>query len=261
MIISICGKGGSGKSTILTLLAGGFKRNGKKVIILDSDESNSSLYWMLGFDHPPQPLMNLVGGKKNIQKKLRAKSSGSSNESETTIWEMKKIPSAQIPPAFMVENNDYKLVTTGKINQSLEGCACPLGIVTREFLGKLDLSADEVALVDMEAGVEHFGRGIETSVDKVICIVEPSLESISLAAKIKGLSQSAGAHFQGAILNKIVNSDQQTIVANKLKELDVPIIGTLGQNSQIQSACLEGKTLEFQMASEEIDNIVSVILK
>ncbi len=133
--------------------------------------------------------------------------------------------------------------------------------MTREFLGKLDLSDDEVALVDMEAGVEHFGRGIETSVDKVICIVEPSLESISLAAKIKGLSQSAGAYFQGAILNKIVNSKQQTVVTNKLKELDVPIIGALGQNSQIQSACLEGKALELQMASEEIGNIVSVILK
>jgi len=72
MKLCVCGKGGSGKSTMVTLLANGFRRLGKKVVVLDSDESNSSLYWMLGFDRPPRPLMEMVGGKRSVQQKMMA---------------------------------------------------------------------------------------------------------------------------------------------------------------------------------------------
>jgi len=43
-----------------------------------------------------------------------------------------------------------------------------MGVLSREFLRKLSLSRDEIAIVDMEAGVEHFGRGVETSIDNVL---------------------------------------------------------------------------------------------
>lgn len=69
MKICICGKGGTGKSTVVVLLADALKRAGKDVIVLDSDESNSSLFCMLGFDKSPRPLMDMVGGKKSIQQK------------------------------------------------------------------------------------------------------------------------------------------------------------------------------------------------
>lgn len=38
--ISVCGKGGSGKSTIVALLAERLAKAGKEVLIIDSDESN-----------------------------------------------------------------------------------------------------------------------------------------------------------------------------------------------------------------------------
>jgi len=57
MKIAICGKGSSGKSIITTLLARTLVQKGKKVLVVDSDESNASLYQMLGFDTPPTPLM------------------------------------------------------------------------------------------------------------------------------------------------------------------------------------------------------------
>ncbi|KPJ51676.1 MAG: ATP-binding protein, partial [Dehalococcoidia bacterium DG_18] len=50
MKIAVCGKGGSGKSAIVTLLAKGLREKGYKVLVVDSDESNSGLYRMLGFD-------------------------------------------------------------------------------------------------------------------------------------------------------------------------------------------------------------------
>ena len=85
MKICICGKGGTGKSTVVVLLADALKRIGKDVIVLDSDESNSSLFCMLGFDKSPRPLMDMVGGKKSIQQKMIARFTSGENEPTMTI--------------------------------------------------------------------------------------------------------------------------------------------------------------------------------
>ena len=261
MKICVCGKGGSGKSTIVALLADGFKRHGKNVVVLDSDESNASLFWMLGFDRPPRPLMDLVGGKKNVQRKMLAKFTSGEEEPAMTIWEMEKLPVREIPTDYIVGNKDLKLVSTGKIHQSMEGCACPMGTVTREFLKKLELAEDEITVVDMEAGIEHFGRGVEAGVDMVVSVVEPSLESISLTKKVMDLTRTAGASFKGAVLNKIISSEQKSNVVGKLKDMDVPIIGTVGFHNEFQSACLEGKPLNAAIASAEMEDIVQLLLE
>ena len=90
MKLCICGKGGSGKSTVVCLLAEMFKRRGREVIVLDSDESNNSLAWMLGFSEPPQPLMDFIGGKKAVQKKMMAAFSKGDDEPTMSIWEAEK---------------------------------------------------------------------------------------------------------------------------------------------------------------------------
>jgi CO dehydrogenase maturation factor len=81
-----------------------------------------------------------------------------------------------------------KLVSIGKILQALEGCACPMGVLSREFLNTLTLDENELVIVDMEAGVEHFDRGIDESNDTILLVVEPSMESIIMAEKIRCLS-------------------------------------------------------------------------
>jgi CO dehydrogenase maturation factor len=261
MKICVCGKGGSGKSTTVVVLANALKESGRKVLILDSDESNSSLFYMLGFKEPPKPLMDLLGGKNEVQQKMMARFSKGEKERAMSIWELEKISLKDIPPEFIVHNNDYNLMVTGKIHQSMEGCACPMGVVTREFLKKLDLGTVEVAVVDLEAGLEHFGRGIEASVDMVLGVVEPSLESIDLAAKIMSLTQTAGASFQGAILNKITTQEQRSKVVDRLYNLGVPVLGTVWFQNEFQSACLEGRSLSSSNQLIEIKSIVDFLFE
>ncbi|MBW2000615.1 MAG: hypothetical protein JRJ29_21980 [Deltaproteobacteria bacterium] len=260
MKICICGKGGSGKSTIVKLMADAFRRCGKGVIVLDSDESNSSLFWMLGFERPPLPLMESLGGKKRVQEKMMARFSRGEKEPEMSIWSQEKISRGSLPDEYVAQKENLSLITTGKIHQALEGCACPMGVVTREFLKKIELASNEVMLVDMDAGIEHFGRGIEASVDAVICVVEPSLESINLACKVKNLTQSVGASFKGAILNKVASLDQETILSKKLKDNTIPILGIIHHNDQVILACLGGKVLDVPSALIEMEPIVKRIL-
>ena len=75
MKISICGKGGSGKSVIAALLAIGLKARGYRVLVVDSDESNSGLFRLLGFHRPPTPLMEMAGGKRGLKERMAVKTS------------------------------------------------------------------------------------------------------------------------------------------------------------------------------------------
>ena len=63
MKIILCGKGGCGKSTVATLLARAYQKEGKNVLVIDSDESNYGLHRQLGFDLP-EDFTHYFGGKK-----------------------------------------------------------------------------------------------------------------------------------------------------------------------------------------------------
>ena len=260
MIIAVCGKGGSGKSIIVTLLTKAFLNFGKKVVVLDSDESNSSLYSMLGFDHPPLPLMDSLGGKEKVQKKMIERFKKESNGANLAIWMEDTITYKSLLPDFIVEKQGIKLIQTGKIHQALEGCACPMGVVTKEFLKKYKLEPNEIMLIDMEAGIEHFGRGIEENVDQVLSVVEPSLESISISEKIKELAKSVGTHFTGVILNKIMSQDQEAFLLNELQNRNISVVGIIYYYPELQSASLLGRSIEHKEATKAMENIVKMML-
>jgi len=245
---------------VVSLLAAGFNRLGKKVLVLDSDESNSTLYRMMGFDHAPEALMDFAGGRQNVKKKMRSGFSAGINEPAMSVWEKGKIEIASIPPEFLSSRDGLTLMVTGKIHHALEGCACPMGSVTREFVRNIVLNDNEVMLVDTEAGIEHFGRGIETGADCVVSIVEPSLESISLAKKIKEMSKGSGTAFSGVILNKLSSSEQKEMIIKKLNESEICVLGCIEYLSDLQDASLAGRSLEFIDCATDIADEIALKL-
>ncbi|WP_006522979.1 putative CODH nickel-insertion accessory protein [Desulfoscipio gibsoniae] len=83
----------------------------------------------------------------------------------------------------------------GKIEHSMEGCACPMGSITRSLLNELQINENEWIIVDTEAGVEHFARGILEGADIVLMVADPSYESVLLAEKARGLAEEAHKEF------------------------------------------------------------------
>jgi len=250
MKISVCGKGGSGKSAIVTLLAKGLQQKGYQALVVDSDESNLGLYRMLGFDRAPVPLMELVGGKKSLKQKM----------SQPEILAQAEIWLKDIPPEYMVERDGIGLVAIGKIMQSLEGCACPMGVLSREFLKKLRLKEAEVAIVDMEAGVEHFGRGVETSIDSVLVVVEPSFDSLEIAERIKDLAIGSGVNSTWVVLNKVASEEMDSSLRKELRKRDMDAIGSIYYDLEIFQASLKGNPLGQGRAAEETVRILDRLL-
>jgi CO dehydrogenase maturation factor len=260
MKISVCGKGGSGKSTISTLLANEARSKGYRVLVVDSDESNSGLYRMLGFEQSPIPLMELVGGKKRVQRALKSGFSSDDSGEGMTVMRQDSIKIDDIPPEYIMTKDSLHLVCIGKILQSLEGCACPMGVLSREFLKKLSLDKNEIAIVDMEAGVEHFGRGVETSIDSVLIVVEPSFESLQLAERVNSLSVGIGIKNIRAVLSKVPSDDIASQLESTLVKQGINPVGCIHYDHDVFHSSLEGIGLADGTAGEEIKEVFSSLI-
>jgi CO dehydrogenase maturation factor len=251
MKISVCGKGGSGKSTIVSLLAHQSAARGFKTLVVDSDESNAGLFYLLGFTAPPTPLMNLVGGRSRLAEKMRTSSLLSSS----------RITLDDIPGSHSIRRNGMQLVSVGKILHALEGCACPMGVLSREFLSKLVLAHDEVALVDMEAGIEHFGRGVDNYIDIVLLVVEPSRESLTLAVKIKKLTAGLEKKLV-AVVNKAGSERIASELQHTLQQNAIEVIGVIPNDPLVFEAGLEGWPLDegdaYRIAGLVLDHLCSL---
>jgi CO dehydrogenase maturation factor len=112
----------------------------------------------------------------------------------------------------------------------------------------------------MEAGVEHFGRGVETSVDDVLVVVEPSLESVHLAERIRELATGAGAKFAGAVLNKVNGKQVERQLTDALNRRGIPVVSTLPFRQEILLAGLEGRPLDAAPVKREAEMLLDSVL-
>ena len=131
-------------------------------------------------------------------------------------------------------------MTVGKIQDPFQGCACSMADMSRELIGKLLLAENEIIVVDMEAGVESFGRGVERHMNTVLVVVEPSLESISLAEKINYMAQGMGINRVSAILNKVTSNRVEERMSDELRKRNVKVAGTVYFDSILSEAGFEG---------------------
>lgn len=246
MKLIICGKGGSGKSTLTSLLAHEFARMNKRVLIVDTDESNSGLHRLLGTDAPPD-LMDYFGGRPEMTEKIMA----AAPDYAKAVLIDKPWNLDEIPEGFVSKKGNISLVSIGKIHHSGEGCACPMGMLSRQFIKSLNLGKNEVLIADTEAGIEHFGRGIDEEADGILMIIDPSFEALGLARKITKMmiGKDINLFF---ILNRINPGIGEKI----RKELDNPenIIAEIPEDPAILSAGLSGTPIST--GSQAVRDIV-----
>jgi len=240
--VAVCGKGGSGKTTAVALLALALKEAGRRVIVIDADESNPGLGRMLGIKGEPEALSELFS-------------------KDGLLSERERFSMDDIPPAFVSAVDGIRFMAVGKILDPFQGCACSLAESARQIVEKLELKEDEVLILDMEAGVESFGRGVERQADTILAIVEPSLESIIVAERISQMAQGMGISRVGAILNKMSSVSMAVRTKQELEKRGVKVYGVLSYSPQLAAAAFEGKPVRNRIAAEEAGIIIADLRK
>ncbi|KIR01859.1 CO dehydrogenase accessory protein CooC (nickel insertion) [Lachnospiraceae bacterium TWA4] len=243
MKISVCGKGGCGKSTVITLLGKALVASGKEVLIIDSDESNYGLHRHLGMENP-KDFTEYFGGKEKAQNDLML--SKFTHQFIKDRWTIRDIPNG-----YYTEKDGMKLMVSGKIKQANEGCACTMGTIIKDFVTHLDLTENQFALLDMEAGIEHFGRGIDDAADVVLMVCDPSYESVQLAQKIKELGTALNKPVY-YILNK-VEDDTKDFLHEAIKDQEA-IIAEIPATPDLLRASLKGESLQGNF--KQLDGVV-----
>lgn len=249
MKISVCGKGGSGKSTIVTLLAQELVRRGREILIIDADESNYGLHRHLGMEKP-EDFMEYVGGKPAFVQNRGENPKEFMEQYFKGTWMIRDIPGR-----YYTEKDGIRLMSSGKIQEAGEGCACPFNAVLKTFVEHLSLEEGQVAIFDMEAGIEHFGRGIDDDMNVILMVCDPSYESIQLAEKITSIAEKIQKPVY-YILNK-VEGDMEKILRKKISRPE-NILCIIPVNKEIQAEGLSGEKVTVSVP--EIGKIADKVI-
>jgi CO dehydrogenase maturation factor len=244
--VIVAGKGGSGKSTITTLIASLALQRGHRVIVVDADESNPGIERMFGLGDRKPGLIELVGGRKHVFGEVR----------DAASEEVKNLVSSVMRDA---ESEEFCVIPVGKIRKAGSGCACPQGAIAREMLS-YHFKDDTLVLVDAEAGVEHFGRGVDAKADKVMFVVDPSYDSVMLCEEAKKLADSIGVKFL-AILNKVDSDQTSAILKSQLKKNGIEAEVAVPYDATILRSTLKGEPLQAGLATEELREFLDKMLE
>lgn len=216
--IAVTGKGGVGKTTIAAALASALAAD-HSVIAVDADP-DMNLAATLGCP-VPTPITEL-------QDLIEERAGGDGG-----LVSLTPAVDDVIDTHSTAFGQGGRLLTIGAPSGGNTGCMCAQNSFVRTLVASV-LDSQHVVM-DMEAGVEHLGRGTATAVDTMLVVVEPSRTAIDTAARIQDLAADLGITDVRAVINKSRPDD--TAVRELL---DLPVVTTLPYTDTIATAGLRG---------------------
>lgn len=212
MKIAITGKGGVGKTTFSSMLSRMFAQDGYRVVAVDADP-DANLALALGFPREVYDSIVPISEMKKLVSDRTAASVGSFGKM------FKMNPKVDdIPENYCKEHNGVRLLTLGTVDSGGSGCVCPEHVLLKRLCSHLILQNKDVVVMDMEAGIEHLGRGTASGVDAFIVVVEPGERSLQTYRKVKKLSNDIGVEKVFVVGNKIRNKEDEEFIISNLED-------------------------------------------
>lgn len=254
--IAIAGKGGVGKTLIAAGFSIAFAESGLRTIAIDSDPS-PNLGSMLGLsDHDCEAIVPISQNKELIRAKTITNFPGVFNLS-FSVEDIIRNYSVPTPAGA-------HLLVLGTIRQMGAGCSCPANTVLRSILHHLVTSMGEAIILDMEAGVEHLGRGTVENVDILLVVTTPDSRALSTAGSIARIAKDAGIPCIMLAGNRVRNSSDEDVIRSFVRNYEIPVLGFIPYDPDIAEGGIAGKSilqLKDSAAFHGIKEMAGIILK
>jgi len=230
MKLAVTGKGGVGKTTVASLIIQHFAGQGKRVIAIDADP-DANLASALGFSGT-DAIVPIAEMEHLIEERTGAKpgQSGSFFSINPKVDDL--------PDKLSLSRGNIRLMVMGTVKKGGSGCACPENALLKNLVSHVVFYRDDVVVMDMEAGIEHLGRGTATAVDMVIVVVEPGRRSIETALKIRKLAGDLGIDRIGIVGNKVRGNSDEEFIRASLSGMKV--MGFIPYDTKLIEADLKG---------------------
>lgn len=222
--IAISGKGGVGKTTLSGTLARLIARKGYQVLAIDADPS-MNLASALGIKNPPKPLTEFT-------ELIDERAGGPAG-----VFKLNPRVDDIVDKFGVTGPDNVKLLVLGTVERGGSGCMCPASSFLKALLRHVLLKTNSVVILDMEAGVEHLGRGTTRGIDIMLIVVEPGVRSIETAGRIVELARQIDIRKFGAVINKAGGEAKD--IEDKLKGYGIEVFGVIPYDTSLVQADME----------------------
>lgn len=251
MKVAITGKGGVGKTTLASILARLYADEGRTVLAADVDP-DANLGLALGLSQEEVDSIVPIS-------KMRTLVEERTGASEANRFFKLNPYVADIPEKYAKEVGGVKLLVMGTVDVGGSGCVCPEHVMLKAILSNLSYRKDDVVVMDMEAGLEHLGRGTAANMDQFIVVIEPGARSVQTYRNVKRLAADLGVKRVRVVANKIRDNEDEGYIRSVIPAED--LLGCIRYNPQIIDADRQGKSpYDFSpAATAEIRKIKTIL--
>ncbi|MCD6402758.1 MAG: cell division ATPase MinD [Candidatus Aenigmarchaeota archaeon] len=202
IIVFSSGKGGVGKTTLVSNLAAALADFGEEVVAIDANVTTPNLGLHLGIHLAPNTLHDVLKGNVKLRNAIYPHPLG-----------FKVVPAS-------LNVNDLKSVDVGRLPE-----------VTLNLLGKADF-----VILDCAAGLGKEASSALMAADEVIIVTNPDLPSLTDALKTLKIAQEAKKKVLGIVVNRVKGRKHELSKEEIEEFLGVPVIAEIPEDKHVSEA-------------------------
>jgi len=250
MKVAITGKGGVGKTTFASTLCRLYADEGRQVLAADVDP-DANLGLALGLTEEEVNAIVPISRMKELAKERTA-----ANASNTFYKLNPEV--SDLPDELSRDVNGVKLLVMGTVDTGGMGCVCPEHVMLKAILSSLVFRKDDVVVMDMEAGLEHLGRGTASMMDQFIVVIEPGARSVQTYERIKQLARDIGVNRVRVVANKVRDKRDEAFIKARIPAED--LLGFVHYNADVIEADRNGQS-PYDYSRRAVDEIRAIKAK